>query len=295
MDNSAMKPSDIFYGTADSDASDSTTDEVITETEAEVTAPVEAEIDELETDESEIAENSEDESSDEDEELLYIDLDGEEVSLDQVKEWKSQGLMQADYTRKTQELSEQRTALEADVAELANQSESLKVLAAELEAVIGSEDEVDMDELREVDPDEYIKLKERNDKRKELLSKAKESFTATKPVSDADVKVEREQLFKNNPQWADKDGNLTKEYESDSAILYDYLKKEGWTQDEFSEVYQARHLQALFKAAKFDALQGKTKAITKKVRKAPVVKKGKSQAKAKDKPGKSATDIFYSN
>jgi hypothetical protein len=202
--------------------------------------------------------------------------------------------MQADYTRKTQELSERRTALEADVAELANQSESLKTLAAELEAVIGSEDEVDMNELREIDPDEYIKLTERNAKRKELLSKAKESFNATKPTSDADVAVEREQLIKNNPQWVDKAGKATDAYKSDMAALDTYLGNNGWTAEEFSTVYQSKHVEALIKAAKFDELQGKKKAIAKKVRKAPVVKKGKSTAKAPDKPGKSATDIFYS-
>ena len=200
MDNSVMKPSDIFYGTtqepAELDAT-STTDEVVTETTVDETTPEEGEVevDELDAEESE-SESEQEEGEDNQDEGLYIDLDGEEVSLDDIKSWKAGHLMQADYTRKTQELSEQRTALEADVAELANQSESLKSLAAELEAVIGSEDEVDMNELREIDPDEYIKLTERNAKRKELLSKAKESFTATKPTSDADVEWSANSLLK---------------------------------------------------------------------------------------------------
>lgn len=298
MDNSAMKPSDIFYGTtpesAESDAT-STTDEVVTETLVDETTPAESEVevDELETEESE-AEGKQEEGEDNQDEGLYIDLDGEEVSLDDIKSWKSGHMMQADYTRGKQEVAKERTALEADRAEMANQSESLKTLAAELEAVIGSEDEVDMNELREIDPDEYIKLTERNANRKELLSKAKESFTATKPVSDADVTVEREQLIKNNPQWVGKDGKATDVYKSDMAALDTYLGNNGWTAEEFATVYQSKHVEALIKAAKYDELQGKKKAIAKKVRKAPIVKRGKSTAKVPDKPGKSAADIFYS-
>ena len=294
MDNSVMKPSDIFYPeSAELDAT-STTDEVVTETEVDETTPAEGEVevDELETEEPK-AEGDQEEGKGVQEEALYIDLDGKEVSLDEIKSWKDGHLMQADYTRKTQELATERTALEADVAELANKSESLKALAAELEAVIGSEDEVNMEELREDDPDEYIKLTERNTKRKELLSKAKESLTATKPVSDADVAVEREQLIKNNPNWVDKDGKATDVYKSDMAALDTYLANNGWTVEEFATVYQSKHVEALIKAAKFDALQGKKKAIVKKVKKAPIVKKGKSSAKAKDNANESITDIFY--
>src|SRR5574343_315736 len=41
----------------------------------------------------------------------YIELDGEEVPLSQVREWKSGGMMQADYSRKTQVLAEQSKAV----------------------------------------------------------------------------------------------------------------------------------------------------------------------------------------
>jgi hypothetical protein len=294
MDTPTLEPTDIFYGTTQEKTepdAESTTDEVITETEDETPAEVDAE-------ESEVVEGNEDESSDEDQELLYIDLDGEEVSLDQVKEWKSHGLMQADYTRKTQELADQRTAFEADRVELATQTESIASLAAELQAVIGSEDEVNLDELRDVesdkyDPDEYIRLSEQKAKREKLLSKAKESLTTTKPTSDADIAAEQQQLIKNNPTWVDADGKATDVYKSDMAALDTYLGNNGWTAEEFATVYQSKHIDALLKAARYDALQGKKAAITKKVKKAPIVKKGNSKAKALDKPGKSATDLFY--
>lgn len=42
-----------------------------------------------------------------------FNIDGEEITLDQIKEWKADGLRQADYTRKTQEIAEQRRQIEA--------------------------------------------------------------------------------------------------------------------------------------------------------------------------------------
>lgn len=41
-----------------------------------------------------------------------IDLDGEKVTLEQIRAWRNDGLRQADYTRKTQEAAEQRRRLE---------------------------------------------------------------------------------------------------------------------------------------------------------------------------------------
>ena len=224
MDNPTLEPSDILYGSTDSDASDSTTDEVITETTAEEDHPTEGV--ELEVEESELAEDEQIEGDDDQEESLYIDLDGEEVSLDDVKVWKDGHLMQEDYSRKTMALSDERKVLETEKAEVSNQSESLKLLAAELEAVIGSEDEVNMTELREDDPDEYIKLTERNAKREKLLNKAKESLTANTPVSNVDVAVEQKQLVENNPQWVDSKGQATAEYKTDMAALDTYRQND---------------------------------------------------------------------
>ena len=43
---------------------------------------------------------------------VSYEVDGEKVPVSKIKEWKSGNLMQADYTKKTQELSEQRKQLE---------------------------------------------------------------------------------------------------------------------------------------------------------------------------------------
>lgn len=45
---------------------------------------------------------------------LY-EIDGEQVDLDTLRQWKSGHMMQSDYTRKTQELSQQRQTLETQI------------------------------------------------------------------------------------------------------------------------------------------------------------------------------------
>jgi hypothetical protein len=47
-----------------------------------------------------------------------FNIDGEEFTVDQIKEWKQNGLRQADYTKKTQELAEQRKALKVEIPEV---------------------------------------------------------------------------------------------------------------------------------------------------------------------------------
>lgn len=46
------------------------------------------------------------------EEVDEIDIDGEKVTLDDIREWKKWNLRQADYTRKTQELAREREEIE---------------------------------------------------------------------------------------------------------------------------------------------------------------------------------------
>lgn len=64
------------------------------------------------TDESETVEQPDEGQAEGEEEAdQFIELDGEEVPLSQIREWKSGGMMQADYSRKTQVLAEQSKAV----------------------------------------------------------------------------------------------------------------------------------------------------------------------------------------
>ncbi len=86
----------------------------VLEDSAPVEDVVESEVNTHETSTTEIEESATEEETESTEtDLFYLDLDGEEVSSDQLKQWKSNGLMQADYTRKTQAHAENVKAFEA--------------------------------------------------------------------------------------------------------------------------------------------------------------------------------------
>ena len=89
------------------------------------------------------------EAQSEETELFYYDIDDEEVSSDQLKEWKNNGLMQADYTRKTQAHAKDVEAFEASKAELSTSQAKLSEQLATLEAMI-SEDSLDAEDIAEL-------------------------------------------------------------------------------------------------------------------------------------------------
>ncbi len=208
--------------------------------------------------------------------LFYYDIDGEEVSSDQLKEWKTNGLMQADYTRKTQELADSRKDFESERDGFTGQQSKLTEQLATLEAMI-AEDSVsdeDLKEMREYEPELYIKHLEKQDKRKGFLKEAKVN---AKPVSTVNAQEEQAKLIKANPQWIS-NGKATEVYTRDMEAISNYYADNGFTQDQVESINGNANLaQAIIDAARFKSLSNKNAAIEKKVRKAPVSTRPKAQ------------------
>lgn len=240
------------------------------ETEEETTEEVEAVEESEETEEAEEA--AEVESEIDDQEELYVEIDGREVSLSEIKEGLDGGLRQSDYTRKTQALAEERKAFEAEREAFREQASGVGDLAANLQAIIDQEtlSPEDLQELREYEPEEFIKYQDKMTARKEALEKAKK----VQPVSDVDVAAEKRKLWDANPAWM-KDGKQTQAFTDDMNALQSYAAANGYTDEEISGISHARHWETLLKAAKFDLLQKKNSSIEKRVRKAPVTTKPK--------------------
>ena len=217
------------------------------------------------------------EAQDKETDLFYYDIDGEEVSSDQIKEWKSNGLMQADYTRKTQELAESRKEFEAQREQLASERAKLSEHLSTLEVMM-QEDSLtgeQIQEMREYEPERYIEHIEKQAKRKELLKEAKKS---AQPVSNVNVQEEQAKLVKANPQWLN-DGKATEAYQRDMDALSKYYNDNGFTQEQVNLVNQSAVLaQAVIDAARFKVTDAKKAVIEKRVRKAPVSTKPKAQA-----------------
>ncbi len=247
---------------------DAPVDEVI-ETEAQANEEVTTETEEPAEETPEV------EATEEDTDLLYYDIDGEEVSSKQLSEWKSDGLKQADYTRKTQELSDSRKDFEAEVDAFKDKQSKFDSHIATLEAMI-SEDvlsDEDLKELREYEPEKYIEYTEKMSSRKEFIDKNKS--TKTDGVK-FDANAEKTKFWDNNPNWV-KEGIKTKVFASDMKAIQIYADTNGYTNDDFS-AFKANEWQTLLDAAKYKALNNKNAAIEKKVRKAPVTTKPRAKA-----------------
>ena len=160
--------------------------------------------------------------------------------------------MQADYTRKTQELADSRKEFEAERETITSQKSKLSEQLATLEAMISEDSLTDeqIAEMREYEPEQYINHIEKQSKRKEFLKEAKVNAT---PKSNINTQDEQAKLIKANPQWLN-DGKATEAYQKDMTALSDYYTDNGFTQEQVDQVNTSSLLaQAVIDAARFKA------------------------------------------
>jgi len=207
--------------------------------------------------------------------LFYYDVDGEEVSSDQLKEWKANGLMQADYTRKTQDHAEDIKTFKVKEEAFDKKVSEFESKIVTLESMISEESLTPeaLAELREFEPEQYIEYTEKMVKRKQFVDSNKSTKTESVKF---DVEAERSKLWDRNPTWLD-NGKQTKAFTADMDLIQTYATKNGYNNDNFA-TFKANEWQTLLSAAKYEALNNKNAAIEKKVRKAPAITKPRAKA-----------------
>ena len=212
-----------------------------------------------------------------DDENLYVEYKGRELNLKDVEEWEQGNLRLTDYKRKTQDLADRRREFESEQDAFKQQQEKMTSQIATLDAIVNEETLTPeaLQEMREYEPDEYIKYQEKIAKRKEVLSQAK----TAQPNTSVDVAAESKKLFDSNPSWV-KDGKTTDAFANDTALMKSYAVDIGFTEQEFSSLSQAHHMQVILDAAKFRALGKKNASVEKKVRKAPVTTRPRAAVKS---------------
>jgi hypothetical protein len=274
-----------FYPEAETEPLEAPTDEVEDE-KPEETEELEAE--ELAEDEADDTEGSEseDEEADDTEDAETIEIDGTEHNLTDIEEWKQAHdnvkLMQADCTKKWQEASDLKKDAEAEISKA-------QELTLELEALIAEDSDVDLKELKEYEPEEYIKITEKLAKRKAKLKELKDSQPAqVVALSKDELEAESTDFYNYDPKWIN-DGQLTDAFKSDMKAAQDYMKKSGYSQKETNEITYSHHWKTIIDASKYRAQQAKTKAIKKKLIKTPKA----SKSKANKSNSLSPEEIFY--
>jgi len=207
-----------------------------------------------------------------------------EVTLDELLQGYQLG---ADYTKKTQELADQRKAVEAE-AKLIQESRQVRdAYAQRLHAVeqfllSTNETPESLADMKENDPIGYaVKVAELTEKKEQLAQiQAEQRRIAQQQQAERQhemssyVQQEAQKLSQILPEFSDKAKG-----EQFRNEIRNYGKSVGFTEDELSNVYDHRHVLMLHKAMMYDKLQKSKPQINKKVAEAPKMVKAGTQIK----------------
>ena len=240
------------------------TEELVNEEEIiEDDEPFEEELEAAE-EEDEPQEDQVEEEESEQPQLYTIKVDGEEtqVTLEELQNGYSR---QRDYTRKTQELAQQRKAIEAKQQEVSQKDAIYSQLLPKMEATLKGEleNEPDWSALYEADPIAYVREKDIWNEKKQKLQAVQaesqrlqqESAMAQQQKLQQFVEYGNQQLLEQIPEWQDNEV-ASKE----KMAIRDYgVNVLGYTPQEMDSVYDYRVLLGLRNAW----LQHKTQQATK--------------------------------
>jgi hypothetical protein len=220
--------------------------------------------DEVEEDEEELQEDQVEEEESEQPQLYTIKVDGEDtqVTLEELQNGYSR---QRDYTRKTQELAQQRKAIEAKEQEVSQKDAIYSQLLPRMEATLKGEleNEPDWNALYEADPIAYVREKDVWNEKKQKLQAVQAEAQRVQQESQVEqqkklqqfVEYGNQQLLDQIPEWQDNDV-ASKE----KMAIRDYgVSVLGYTPQEMDSVYDYRVLLGLRNAW----LQHKTQQATK--------------------------------
>ena len=253
---------DVMFGSDESTNPEQTIEEPVELEEYEFGSELEAEADDAE----EYVEDDGDYEVDEEEEQpetprYYVKVDGEEqeVSLDELRNGYQR---QADYTRKSQALAEQRKAYEANLQAITSEreqySQALQMMAAQQKNELAQYENIDWKTLKEDDPMEYmekrLEFQEARDKivrvQQEQQRVAAEQQQRVQQQLSEIMQTEFTKLKEALPSYADPSSNLKNE-------LRDYGLSLGFSQQDLDSISDHRVVLVLHKAMLQDrAAQG---------------------------------------
>ena len=179
-----------------------------------------------------------------------VKVDGQEVEVTQ-EELINGYSRQQDYTRKTQELSQQRKTIEQQQAELAQRDAIYSQLLPKMEAQLKGElaNEPDWNALYEDDPVGYVREKQLWDEKKEKLSAVsaeqqrlqQEAFAKQQKQIEEFVQYGNQRLLEIIPEWQNPEVAA-----KEKAAISEYAIRElEYTPEEIQQVYDYRALLGL--------------------------------------------------
>ena len=226
----------------------------------EVESDLDGESDEAVTDDTDGDEEAE--APSEQRQTFRVKVGGEEVEVP-LEELLKGYSRTADYTRKTQAISQARKEAEAEAAaareERQRYAQTLQALNQQLQQM--QPPEVDWDKLYQENPIEWMRQRELARTRQEQMAwvqSQQQALQQRQQIEEQEAQAktlesEREKLLEALPEW--KDGDKAR---AEKAKIVEFAtNKLGFTVDEISDLYDARAVLALRKAMLYDELMGK--------------------------------------
>lgn len=247
---------------------------------------IEAETDEEVTDEAEALEDDQAEEADAEDEVeevtdaeLFYELDGEDIPASQLKEWKQNGMLQADYTRKRQEDAEVRKATDAELAE----TQQLKAQLQDALATFAIDNDPQPDWLQlanTLPPEEFQREKAAWDRQQAEKGQAAQAYQAMLAQQRQEV-LNREQaaILEHFPQWSD-----PTEFQKVAPKLAKAAETYGFSADEFAAIQDHRMYRVLDRLAAAEEQLAKVNDTAKAIQKRVV--KAKPKLPGGSKPAK---------
>jgi hypothetical protein len=251
----------------------------------------------LEFDDEEDGEEETEVEEVEEQPVYRVTVDGEEIEVTQ-DELLNGYSRQQDYTRKTQELANQRKTIEQQAQELAQRDAIYAQLLPKMEAQLQGElvNEPDWDSLYNDDPIAFVREKQIWDEKKEKLKAAQaeqqrlqqESYAQQQQLIAQQVQEGQQKLLEIIPEW--KNAEVASK---EKLAIRDYgINVLGYSPQEMDAIYDYRALLGLRNAW----LNSKTVEATKKkpTQKAParVARPGTTTRKKSVAPVKRAKQVL---
>lgn len=203
-----------------------------------------------------------------------VKASGEEVEVtldDLIKGYQRE----ADYTKKTQTLAEQRKQVESEraVIEQAKQErDQYQQRLVAIENALRQAPQENLEVLKETDPIGYaVKVAEQTQRDKQLqaISAERQRIAHQQQAEQSQhlsqfLAVEANKLAEAIPEYADEQKSVQVKKD-----IRDYAKKIGWSDEELASVYDSRAVLTLYRAMQYEKLMSNKAGVTKKVAEAP--------------------------
>ena len=216
-------------------------------------------------------------SVEDEEAVIEIEIDGE--LLEVPEKYKDYFLRQQDYTKKTQEVAEQRKAVEVALESVNQQkaqyefAQKVQPIMQEIQVLSGQIDQANQyirDNLDSLSSTEIEKIRfgiddaksQIADKQQSIQGETQEFQQAQEQSFQELLKKGTEVLQQRIPNWG----------EESQKQVRDYALENGFSEAEVNSLVDPRHVEVLYKAAQYDALKSGAKPAIKTLKQAPKVK-----------------------